>query len=163
MSFFAIPTLAGQEALVAAAAGTAPLALRSIVVGDGGGSATTPLETATSLVNQRASFTITSMVRDGTKVTVDTVLDENTGGWAIREAGIVDEDGNLLYIASVPETYKGTIAQGVNDVLTLGLVLVVTETAEITLITDGSDYATKAWVADNFEKKPAPFLFWGTM
>lgn len=163
MSFFAIPTLAGQSAIAAAIAGIAPLTLAEIVVGDGGGAPTTPLETQTGLVTLRATVAVQSAVRTGNVVDVDGVLDEDTGGWTIREAGILDGDGVLLFVASVPATYKGTVAEGVNDTLTIGLSIVVSDTAQVTLVVNPSAYATQGWVEDNFVRKPAPFLFYGTM
>jgi hypothetical protein len=104
-----------------------------MVIGDGNGAATTPLETQTGLVHAVATVPITSVVRDGNKVTIDAVLDTNTGGWTIREAGVLDEDGQLLFVASVPETEKLTEALGAFDELTLGLIVIVSETAQITL------------------------------
>lgn len=151
MSFFAIPTLAGQAAIAAAIANDEPLDLQSMVVGDGGGTATGPVETQTGLVNLRATVAIQSAARDANKVTVDAILDENTGGFIIREAGLVDGDGVLLFVASIPETEKQTLAQGVFDVLTLGLIIVVSDTAQITIgVTDGA-WATQDYVNTQLE------------
>jgi phage-related tail fiber protein len=163
MTYFAIPTLAGQAAIAAAIAGTAPLELAEIVVGDGGGSPTTPIETQVGLVNPRATLAVQAIVRTGSEVRVDTILDQNTGGWWVREIGILDDDGVLLFVASCPETYKGTVAEGVDDALTIGVRLVVSDTAQISLIVSPDAYATQAWVDENFVRKPAPFLFFGTM
>lgn len=151
MSFYAIPTLAGQAAIAAAIAGTAPLDLTSLVVGDGGGNPVSPVETQTGLVNLRATVAIQSADRSDNKVTVEAILDENTGGFTIREAGLIDADGVLLFVSSIPETEKQTLAQGVFDVLTLGLVIVVSDTAQIEIgITDGA-WATQDYVNTQLE------------
>lgn len=163
MTYFAIPTLAGQAAIAAAIAGTAALSIDDIVVGDGNGSPITPLETMTALVNTRATIPVQSATRAGNEVTITGILDEDTGGWTIREVGVLDGDGVLLFVASVPPTYKGTVLEGVNDVLTLGVRVVVSDTAQIALTLNPSAYATQEWVEQNFVRKPAPFLFFGTM
>lgn len=133
MSFFAIPTLAGQAALAAALNDEEPIVIAEMVVGDGNGSATTPLETQTGLVNLRATVPITSHVRNGNVTTFDAILDENVGPFTIREAGLLDDDGVLLFVASVPATEKMTAAQNVYDQLTLGMIVVISDTAQVTL------------------------------
>lgn len=152
--YFAIPTLAGQAAIADAIAGVAPLTIASLVVGDGGGVAVTPLETQTSLVQLRATIAASLVERDEddpTRVNVDAIIDENTGGWTIREAGLLDDDGVLLFVASIPPTEKKTLAMGVFDVLTLGLILVVSETAEVELSIGDTSYVTPGQLAAALE------------
>ncbi len=163
MSFFAIPTLAGQAAIAAAIAGTAPLSLAEIVVGDGNGADVVPIETMVSLVNPRATVAVQSATRTGNFVDVLGLIDNATGGWDIREAGILDGAGQLLFVASVARTFKSTVSLGVDDQLTIGMRLVVSDTAAITVVLAPDAYATQEWVTANFVKKPAPFLFFGTM
>ncbi|MDX1729874.1 MAG: phage tail protein [Aurantimonas coralicida] len=132
-SFFAIPTLAGQAALAAALNGEGDITIAEMVVGDGNGSPTTPLETQTTLVHVVATVPISSATRAGNVTTFDALLDENTGGFMVREAGLLDDDGQLLFVASTAETEKLTTAQNAFDVLTLGLQVIVSETANVTL------------------------------
>lgn len=133
MAYFAIPTLAGQAALAAALNDEGDIVIAEMVVGDGNGNTTTPLETQTQLVNLVTTVPITSAVRDGNKVTFDAEIDENTGGWTIREAGLLDEDGVLLFVCSVPATLKLTTAENAFDVLTLGMTVVISDTANVIL------------------------------
>lgn len=133
MSIIAIPTLAGQAALAAAVNGEEPLTIAEMVIGDGNGNSVTPLETQSGLVNLRATVPISNSVRDGQMVTFNAIIDENTGGFTIREAGLLNEDGVLLFVASTPNTEKLTTADNVLDILTLGLRVVVSDTASITL------------------------------
>ncbi|WFS02771.1 phage tail protein [Rhizobium tumorigenes] len=133
MSYTAIPTLLGQAALAAALAGCDTIVITQMVIGDGNGNVTTPLETQTVLVHQVASVPISASTRVNNMVTFDGFIDRDTGGWTIREAGLVNAAGQLLFVASIPATEKLTMAQNALDELTLGLRVVVSETASITL------------------------------
>lgn len=148
MAFIAIPTLAGQAAIAAAVDpdDPIPLVLSKLVVGDGNGSATTPLETQTSLVHQTAEVPIAATSRDGNKLTIDAVIDETIGGFVIREAGILDEDGVLIFVASLPETEKIADSPSTQDILTIGLIVIVSDTAAVTINVDGITYATHDYV-----------------
>lgn len=148
MAFLAIPTLAGQAAIAAAMDPENPqtITLANLVVGDGNGSAVAPVETMTQLVNQRAEVPITQTSRDGNKLTIDGVLDETVGGFTIREAGILDDNDVLLFVASLPETEKIGSSPSVQDVLTIGLIVVVSDTADVVLQVDGITYATHDYV-----------------
>lgn len=154
MAFEAIPTLLGQAALADAVAGVAPLDLANMIVGDGNGSPTTPVETQTALVNLRATIPLQTVARDidnPSRVNIDAVIDENTGGWTIREAGILDSDGQLLFVASVPATQKQTLAENVEDILTLGLYVVISASANITIAISESTWATQGFVLSQLE------------
>src|SRR5690606_18937872 len=98
MAFTAIPTLAGQAAIIAAIDPDDPvdLVLAEMVVGDGNGNPITPVETMTQLVNQRAVVPLAAVSRDGNKMTIDAILDETVGGFTIREVGILDTNGALM-------------------------------------------------------------------
>lgn len=146
-NYLAIPTLAGQAAMMAAAMpDPTPMVISELVVGDGGGFPTVPLETQTALVNQRAVVPVSAVERDQNKMTIDGILDEVTGGWTVREIGILDADGILLFVASVPPTDKATTAENVEDVLTLGVVVVISDTAQVLLSVEGLTYATHDYV-----------------
>jgi phage-related tail fiber protein len=148
MAFMAIPTLAGQAAITAALDpnNTVAITISKMVVGDGNGSETTPLETQTDLVNERAEVPITEFTRADNKMTIDAILDETIGTFTIREAGIVDDNGTLLFVASIPATEKVTGVTSVVDILTLGLVVVVADTAQVSINVDGVTYATHDYV-----------------
>lgn len=155
MSFLAIPTLAGQAAILAAIdpEDPVPLVISELVVGDGGsagGTPITPLETMTELVNQRAVVPVSATSRDGNKLTIDAILDETIGGFVITEAGILDENGVLLFVASVPATEKIGESSSVADVLTLGLIVIVSDTANVEISVGGVTYATHDYVNSAF-------------
>lgn len=131
--FIAIPTLAGQSAIAAAVAGQGDLVIAEMVVGDGNGSPVIPLETQTALVNPRAIVPISAVTRDANMATFDAELGPSVGPFTIREIGLLDADGVLLFVASCPTTEKLTPAQGAYDSLTLGLQVIVSDTAQVTL------------------------------
>lgn len=131
--FQAIPTLAGQAAIAAAINDEGDLTIAEMVVGDGNGAATTPLETQGALVNQRSVIPISSSVRDGNKVVFEAVLGEAIGPFTIREAGLLDPNGLLLFVASIAPIEKLSPAQGVSHELTLGVEVIVSDTANVSL------------------------------
>lgn len=144
----AIPTLAGQAAILAAIdpENPVPLVLSRLVVGDGGGNLAAPVETQTQLVNELADVPIVSTSRNDNKLTILAALDETIGGFTIREAGILNTDGELMFVASVPATEKINNSPSVLDVLNVGLIVVVSDTANVTLHVDGITYATHDYV-----------------
>lgn len=146
--YIAIPTLAGQAAIAAAVADPegAPLVLSHLVVGDGNGNPVTPLETMTQLVRETASVPVASITRDGNKLTILGALDETIGGFTIREVGIEDVNGVLMFVASVPATEKINNSPSTQDVLNLGMVVIVADTANVTIQVDGITYATHDYV-----------------
>lgn len=147
-SFFAIPTLAGQAAIAAALDGGPAIVLSEMVVGDGNGNAVTPLETQTDLVNPVETVPLSAIDHVDNKLTADAILDETIGGFTIREAGLLDENGVLLFVASIPATEKRLVTEGVEHVLTLGLIVVVSDTANVTLNVAGVNYATHDYVTE---------------
>jgi hypothetical protein len=153
-TFFAIPTLAGQAAIAAAIDGD-PINLASMVVGDGGGAPVSPLETWTGLTNLRDTIPLQSSTSDVDNPNwrrVEAELDETIGGYTIREAGLLDSDGQLLFVASVPETQKVSEGEGgVIDILTLGLIIVVADTAQVTVQASGASWATQDYVLEQLE------------
>ena len=146
-TFYAIPTLAGQAAVLAAMEpGADPIELSQFAVGDGNGAYVTPLETWTQLVNQRAIVPIAAIDREDNVMKIDGIFDETIGGFTIREAGIFDADGILLFVAAVPPTQKTSISEGTEQSLTLGMDILVSDTANITLVIEGTSYATHNYV-----------------
>lgn len=146
-SFYAIPTLAGQAAIAAAMMpGADPMELTQFVVGDGNGNYVPPLETQTQLVNQTGSVPIAAINRVDNMLKIDGILDETVGGFVIREAGILDSDGVLLFVAAVAPTQKSSTSEGIEQSVTLGLDILVSDTANITLVIEGTSYATHNYV-----------------
>lgn len=128
-----IPTLAGQAAIAAAQSGGPAITLSTIQVGDGNGAEINPLETMTSLVNPRATKAIDSVVRDGNRTTVKALLGTTVGGFTIREIGVFNPGGEMLYIGQYPATDKKTELDGVFQSLWVGGIIIVSGSATIVL------------------------------
>ena len=61
------------------------------------------------------------------------VISATVGGFTIREVGIKDEDGNLLAVASYPETYKPVLAEGAGKDLIVRVILELSNTEVVEL------------------------------
>ncbi len=148
MAFAAIPTLAGQAAIAAAIDPDNPvdIILSEVVVGDGDGNAITPVETMTQLVNQRAVAPLASKTHDGNVLTIKATLNEEVGGFTIREAGVLDANGVLMFVASVAATEKVGREGGFEDSIEIELSIVVSDTANVTLQSAGTEWATYDYV-----------------
>uniref|UniRef100_UPI00321C3B07 phage tail protein n=1 Tax=Escherichia coli TaxID=562 RepID=UPI00321C3B07 len=76
-------------------------------------------------------------------------IPENEGGFWIREIGLYDDEGVLIAVANCPETYKPQLQEGSGRTQTIRMILVVTNTAAITLKIDPSVVlATRKYVDD---------------
>ncbi|EOU3949267.1 phage tail protein, partial [Pseudomonas aeruginosa] len=77
------------------------------------------------------------------------IIPENEGGFWIREIGLYDDEGVLIAVANCPETYKPQLQEGSGRTQTIRMILVVTNTAAITLKIDPSVVlATRKYVDD---------------
>lgn len=145
-----IVTLQGQALFAQAAAqGGTAVPLAAIAVGDGNGAAITPVETATQLVREVYRTGVQSAVTDpqnANYIIVTAVIPANAGPFTIREIGLFASNGQLVAIADYPDTRKNTTAQGVDTTLTIELVLVVSETAQVTLVAHPGSWATQDYV-----------------
>jgi len=113
MPYFAKLTTIGLQRLAEATATYTPLVFFELAVGDGNGSPVTPTAGMTELVNETARVavnTVDTVPEDPNIVRVEGLLPATTGGFTIREAGLFNEAGELLAIASFPDIYKTTIA-----------------------------------------------------
>lgn len=144
INYRVIPTIAGLAAIAAASDPESPVALEiaTVVVGDGNGNPVTPLQTMTALVNQRAEVPASEKARADNRLTIKGVIDEVTGGFTIREIGIKDPDGVLLFVGNYPDTYKPLPEDGVAGALGVGAIVVISDTAAVTITLTGTTYAT---------------------
>ena len=113
--FFALLTDAGLAKIANAQVLGATVRWTSMAVGDGNGAAATPRQSATALVHETYRAGLNTLAIDDANpnwLVAELVIPPETGGWTIREAGIVDADGDLVAIANVPDTYKPQLSQG---------------------------------------------------
>jgi hypothetical protein len=108
-------------------------------VGDSKGVYYEPTESQTDLVNTKWEGPIGSVYVDEDNpnwIVVDTVLPADIGGFYIREAGIFDENNNLIAISKLSESYKPVFEDGTTKEMLIRLILEVSNTSTISLKVD---------------------------
>ena len=141
MSFYCIVTLAGRALITEAIATGVPVEISQMGVGDGGGSAYLPAETATALVNQRYRADLNSLIQSSSnpnRLQAELIIPAATGGWYVREAGLFTSDGTLFAIANFPVTYKPVLSEGSGRELAIRIIVELVNTSAVTLVTDTS-------------------------
>ncbi|MDS1004915.1 phage tail protein, partial [Clostridium sporogenes] len=108
-------------------------------VGDGGGSYYEPTEEQTDLKNTVWEGNINHVEIDKDNpnwIHIELMIPAAVGGFAIREYGAFDDEGNLIGICKCAETYKPVITDGSTKELLLDLVLCVVNTESVELKID---------------------------
>ncbi|EIJ1009840.1 phage tail protein [Salmonella enterica] len=155
--FFTLITRRGLAALAGTTTGQ-PLHLTHMAVGDGNGSEITPTEDMDSLVNEvyRAPLNqVYADPTDSTRIIAEMIIPEATGGFWVREGGLLDASGALVAVAKLAETYKPELTEGTGRVQTVRMVLAVSDAADIALSVDGTVITATRDYVDNAVK---PFL-----
>lgn len=155
-TYFAVITTLGATKLATAQASDNPLLFTHLAVGDGGGSTPTPNVAQTALVNERARVSINLVQVDPANpntVRVEGLIPAATGGFVIREAGIFDEDDDLIAVANYPDIYKPSLSDGVSIEEYIRILLVYASPGSaIDLIVDTSVIiATRLYVDDGVQ------------
>lgn len=104
--YYAIVTDIGKAKIAEAVQTGTRINLNRIVLGDGNGKEVTPVATQTTLVHQVHTANITSYSRNGNVIEVKACVNASTGGFTVREGGLLDTEGNLIAVCSFPATYK---------------------------------------------------------
>lgn len=98
-----------------------------------------PDVTTTALGHEVWQGSLSSIVVDENNpnwIVLTCIISATVGGFTIREVGIKDEDGNLLAVASYPETYKPILAEGAGKDLIVRVILEVSNTECVELKID---------------------------
>ncbi|GAA3911818.1 hypothetical protein GCM10022405_41270 [Gibbsiella dentisursi] len=150
--FASLITEKGKALITAALAGGDTITLKYFAVGDGNGAVITPSGDMTALVHEVARVDINSLKEtDATQqvVTAEAIIPANTGGFWIREAGVFTEDGTLVAVSQMPETYKPDTDDGATSTQTVRMLLTVSDASTINLTVDDSlVIATEDYVND---------------
>lgn len=156
-TFYTLLTKFGQAAVANATALNTPVNLTKMAVGDGGGAATTPKETQTTLIAQKYIANINQLTIDTSNpnyLIAEMIVPTTVGGWYVREVGIFDAAGNLFAVANFPETYKPQLAEGSGRDLAIRIVIQVSNASAVTLLVDPAvTLASQSWVISNFVSK----------
>ncbi|UJD81954.1 hypothetical protein FS595_20440 [Serratia rubidaea] len=147
----AIVTTAGAAKIAAASAGGKQLKIVQMAVGDGGGKLPTPTPTQTQLVNERyrAALNGLDIVKTSkNSIVAELIIPATVGGFWLREMGLYDEDGALIAVGNMAESYKPKLEEGSGRTQTLRMILIVSSTDAIQVIAgDDTVLATKDFVA----------------
>ncbi|MES4766300.1 phage tail protein [Klebsiella pneumoniae] len=136
--FKSLITTAGREKIAAAIVNGGKVVFSQMSVGDGGGSATTPGDEQTSLVNERFRTQLNSLKLSDTEniIIAEMIIPPEVGGFTIREAALFDDAGVCMAVANVPETYKPALAEGSGRFTILRIWLAVSSTEAVELVVD---------------------------
>ncbi|HGK3959907.1 TPA: phage tail protein, partial [Klebsiella pneumoniae] len=110
-------------------------------VGDGGGVVPSPDPAQVSLVNERYRAALNRVViadQSANIIRAEMIMPPQVGGFWLREAGLFDEDGVCLAVASLAPSYKPLLAEGSGRLQALNIWIAVSSTADIELKTDPS-------------------------
>lgn len=106
--FYSVVTNIGLQKINAALLTGIKLDLKYIAIGDSNGEYYEPDAEQTTLVNETYRAPISSV----DALTVRARIPFDIGGFYIREAGVIDKDGDLILVAKYPESYKPKESQG---------------------------------------------------
>ena len=110
--FYTLLTDAGLAAVTNAALTGTSVDITHMAVGDGAG---LPEQSSTKLRNEVWRGPLTRLARsaaDNTVLECETRIPPDQGGWTVREVGLFDEDGTLIAIGNLPESYKPVLDSG---------------------------------------------------
>jgi phage-related tail fiber protein len=153
MAYQTLYTASGLASIAAAIASGTPINLTQMAVGDGGGSPVTLSSTPTGLVRELFRATVNRVYQDPTNATLFTaelVIPATTGGFVLREVGVLDSNGNWFAVGNLPDTYKPTSSEGAFSDAIVRVQFVVSNASIITLQIDPNvAVATQSWVSNN--------------
>src|SRR5690554_3123349 len=99
MQFYTLLTNTGLAKITNAQASGTTVNLTQLAVGDGGGQYYDPTETQTALVNEvwRGILNQVKVDEDNENwLIIETVIPTANGGFTIREAGVYDDEGDMI-------------------------------------------------------------------
>lgn len=151
MTYLTKVTQIGLAKIAAAEAGGPPVMMAEMALGDGNGNAVTVVDDATTALLRevyRAQLSSLSVsTSDNTVMLAEMLIPSDEGGFAIRELGLFDTDGDLIAYGNFPETYKPIADEGSTREMTVRVAVKVTNTDVVTLVIDATVVgATRAWV-----------------
>ena len=136
---YSLPTNLGTAKLAYALANNLTVQISHMAIGDGNGAVVNPTATATALVREvhRAQLNQLSPHPENPNwLVAELVIPAEVGGWTIREIGLYDVDGDLIFVGNHAEQYKPVQSQGSDETKTIRMVILVSSLAAVTLRTD---------------------------
>lgn len=136
---YSLPTNTGAAKLAYAMANNLTVQISHMAIGDGNGAVVNPTAAATGLVREvhRAQLNQLYQHPDNPNwLVAELVIPAEVGGWTIREIGLYDVDGDLIFVGNHAEQYKPVQSQGSDETKTVRMVILVSSLAAVTLRTD---------------------------
>ncbi|PUM19026.1 phage tail protein [Salmonella enterica subsp. enterica serovar Dublin] len=151
--FKTIITTAGAAKLAAATLpGGKKVNITVMAVGDGGGSLPEPNASQTKLINEvwrHALNKISQDNRNSNYIVAELVIPPEVGSFWMRELGLYDDEGILIAVANMAESYKPELAEGSGRAQTCRMVIIVSNIASVELSIDSTMVmATQDYVDD---------------
>lgn len=139
---YAVLTDRGAELEAAALATGVPVTLSQFCIGDANGQEeVTPDPARTALIHEVYRGDITGATNQDNQVTFTLDVPTTTGGYTIREVGILTDKGELYSVARSPNILKPTESNGAVISITYKYTLAVSSTSTITVVVY-NDYLT---------------------
>ncbi|EAO9225663.1 hypothetical protein AIP20_07155 [Salmonella enterica] len=151
--FKTVITTAGAAKLAAATMpGGKKINLNVMAVGDGGGKLPEPDAGQTQLVNEVWRHTLNKISQDNrysNYIVTELVIPPEVGGFWMRELGLYDDEGTLIAVANMAESYKPELAEGSGRAQTCRMVIIVSSVESVALSIDSTMVmATQDYVDD---------------
>ncbi|EFA3529230.1 phage tail protein [Salmonella enterica] len=151
--FKTVITTAGAAKLAAATVpGGKKINLNVMAVGDGGGKLPVPDVGQTQLVNEVWRHTLNKISQDNrysNYIVAELVIPPEVGGFWMRELGLYDDEGTLIAVANMAESYKPELAEGSGRAQTCRMVIIVSSVESVALSIDSTMVmATQDYVDD---------------
>ncbi len=111
------------------------LNIKEAAAGDGGGAYYVPTVDQAALINEKWRGDIASAERSASTpnmIDVKIVIDDDVGGFTVREMGLFDEDGTLIAVCNTPDTEKVAIEGGISGKLTMVMHIIVADASVVT-------------------------------
>lgn len=148
-SLSAIWTARGLDKLAAQLAGGDAVTIKSIALGDGGGSMPSVQPSVTALYGEKWRGNVNTVEVDpnsSNSVIVEAVIPYNVGGWYIREWGLFDIEGDLIAYGPHAEFYKPVLESGTGAELLERIRLPVTSQSQVNMSVSSDVLATRDYV-----------------
>lgn len=160
-----LTALGATKIATAATAGGKAIHITEFAVGQGVDVDFTQRLDKQTLVSKRyqgAVSAVSQVVNQLNQYEVACIVPQDVGGWFIREVGLIDSDGDLIWVGNLPEVQKpdGNSLAAVDYRINC-MVSIDNYSGAVTLVVDGNVItATRKWVDLNFIPRTAlEFLY----
>lgn len=153
-----LTALGATKIATAATAGGKAIHITEFAVGQGVDVDFTQRLDKQTLVSKRyqgAVSAVSQVVNQPNQYEVACIVPQDVGGWFIREVGLIDSDGDLIWVGNLPEVQKpdGSSLAAVDYRINC-MVSIDNYSGAVTLVVDGNVItATRKWVDLNFANK----------